>query len=247
MQGSHAIRRVVAPMLFAMAAACSQDPQPMVLAETDPMRAPAGASEDVLPSDSSLAIKRGVITIAEDRSTFAPCEAQGELWVLDQSPTAITQSLIETEQAAPVSLYIEAYGERAPAQEVAEAHGFDGVFVLEEILYASVANETRGCESPDAAYVVSARGNEPFWSIEVHDAEVIFRQPEAPQEIVFREPQTVDAEGAVRYNASTSEHRLELMVHAQPCRDSMSGEYFAFSAKALLDGRELSGCARVGR
>ena len=76
---------------------------------------------------------------------------------------------------------------------------------------------------------------------------MIWRQPEAPKEIKFDEPQTINAEGAVRYAVNTAEHQLELMVHAQPCRDSMSGEYFAYTAKALLDGRELSGCARVGR
>ncbi|MFO7304628.1 MAG: hypothetical protein C0P74_003825 [Gammaproteobacteria bacterium] len=246
MQGSHAVRRVAWSILLAAAAACSRAPQPAAPDATDPAPA-ADAGEDTLPWESSLAMKRGVITLGEDRSTFVPCQAEQELWVLDQSPNQITQSLIEEEQTAPVSMYIEAYGERAPAQDVPEAAGFDGVFVLEEILYASVVNDTRGCDEADAAYVVHARGNEPFWSIEVRDAEMVFHQPEGPQEIVFHDPQTVNAEGAVQYDARTAQHRIELMVYTQPCRDSMSGEYFAFTARAVLDGRELNGCARVGR
>jgi len=34
---------------------------------------------------------------------------------------------------------------------------------------------------------------------------------------------------------------------AQVCRDAMSGEFFAYSARAVLDGKEFNGCARVGR
>jgi uncharacterized membrane protein len=36
-------------------------------------------------------------------------------------------------------------------------------------------------------------------------------------------------------------------VDAQTCRDPMSGELFAYSARAVLDGKEFSGCARVGK
>jgi uncharacterized membrane protein len=38
-----------------------------------------------------------------------------------------------------------------------------------------------------------------------------------------------------------------LLLDAQPCRDSMSGEFFAYAARAVLDGMEFKGCARVGK
>ncbi len=247
MQDSHcAWRAVMALGLIVSIAACTRDPAAPSSSESAGSDTTASDVERV-PAESGLAIKRGVMTIAEERATFTPCDTKDELWVLDQSPGVLTQSLIEGQPAAPVSLYVEAYGERAPAEETPEAQGFGGVFVLEDILYAGVPNEVRGCDAPAPSYVVAARGNEPFWSVEVSDDHMIWRQPEAPTEIKFLEPQTLNAEGAVRYTVSTPEHNLELMVHAQPCRDSMSGEYFAYTAKALLDGRELSGCARVGR
>lgn len=143
-------------------------------------------------------------------------------------------------------MYVEAYGERAPADDP-QAQGFEAMFVLEEILYMGIPGETRGCDAPAASYIVSARGNEPFWSAEVRDAQMIWRQPEAPQEIVFDAPHTQNAEGAVRYTASAGEHQLELMVHTQHCQDSMSGEFFAFTAKAVFNGKSFSGCARLGR
>lgn len=247
MQASHSALRVVALSLMISIAGCSPDPAAPISSQKVSSDEPGSNLEDAPGAESSLAIKRGVMKIAEERATFTPCDGKGELWVLDQSPGMLTQTLIEGKQAAPVSLYVEAYGERAPAEEMPQAQGYEGIFVLEDILYAGVPGEIGGCDAPAPTYIVMARGNEPFWSVEVRDDQMIWRQPEAPTEISFGEPQTVNAEGAVRYAVSVAQHELELMVHAQPCNDSMSDEYFAYTAKAVLDGRELSGCARVGR
>jgi uncharacterized membrane protein len=247
MQASHGAARVVALSLLIAMAGCSPDPAAPISPDQASADPPAKNDDDAPVAESSLAIKRGVMKIAEERSTFTPCGGKGELWVLDQSPGMLTQTLIEGQQTAPVSLYVEAYGERAPAEESPEAQGFEGIFVLEEILYAGMPGEIGGCDAPAPTYVVLARGNEPFWSVEVRDDRMIWRQPEAPTEIQFGQPQTINAEGAVRYTVSVADHELELMVHAQACQDSMSGEYFAYTAKALLDGREFNGCARVGR
>ena len=61
---------------------------------------------------------------------------------------------------------------------------------------------------------------------------IVWRQPAEPKEIALGAPQTQDAEGAVRYHASGNGHELELLVDAQTCRDAMSGELFAYSARA---------------
>ena len=53
-------------------------------------------------------------------------------------------------------------------------------------------------------------------------------------------PQTQDSEGAVSYVAANPEHKIELLIEAQACRDDMSGEYFACS-----DGRTIEGCVMV--
>ncbi len=198
-------------------------------------------------TDSGLALKRGILALSEERALFKPCGSAEQWWVLDQSPQLQTQALMEQAQSSPVEFYIEAYGERASAAEEPQARGFEHLFVLEEILYAGVLGEVRGCDAPDATYIVSARGNEPFWLAEVSAQQVLWRRPEPPKEIVFGAPQTQNAEGGVRYAASHADHHLELIVHLQPCRDTMSGEFFAYSAKAVFDGKEFSGCARVGK
>ena len=118
--------------------------------------------------------------------------------------------------------------------------------MLEEALYAAPDGQTKGCDSPPQDYIVAARGTEPFWSAEVTEAALLWRQPDEPKEISIAAPQTQDAEGAVSYVAANNDHKIELLIEAQACRDTMSGEYFAYAAKAQLNGKQYTGCARVG-
>jgi uncharacterized membrane protein len=236
--------------------ACSREPERPALAPTD-TSVPASTlhtqqqplpSPPEAPADSSLSIKRGIVMLAQDRVTFRPCDEKAELWLLDQSYGVMRETFAGEMQKGPAMLYVEAYGERAPvAEDVAEARAYAGTFVLEEVTYAGLQGQVRGCDEPAASYIVAARGSEPFWAVEVGDAGIVWRQPAQPKEIALGAPQTQDAEGAVRYHASGDGHELDLLIDAQTCRDPMSGELFAYSARAVLDSTEFSGCARVGK
>lgn len=253
-------RRISPLMCFTtlLLAACSRQPEPQQAAPSAPdsaalPSATVGAQQPVPappepPADSSLSIKRGVAMLAQDRMTFRPCNEKAELWLLDQSDGVLRQTFEGEMQKGPAMLYIEAYGERAPvAEDIAEARAYAGTFVLEQVTYAGVQGQVKGCDEPAANYIVAARGNEPFWAVEVGDNGIVWRQPAEPKEIALGAPQTQDAEGTVRYHASGNGHQLELLVDAQTCRDSMSGELFAYAARAILDSKEFSGCARVGK
>lgn len=200
------------------------------------------------PRDSGLAIKRGLVTMADDVTTFQPCGETAALWVVDQTERMLADALGAEFAERGGTLYLEAYGERLVAgDDMPQARDYAGMFILEEVLYASLENAARGCANPPADYIVAARGNEPFWSVEVQDAHMIWRQPDHPQEIELPAITAQDAEGTVRYHGSVAEHELELLLDAQPCQDTMSGDVFAYTASAILDGVEFSGCARVGR
>jgi hypothetical protein len=191
---------------------------PVSSAATQPQSAPQSVpAQSEPPADSSLSIKRGVVMLAQDRMTFRPCNEKAELWLLDQSDGLLRQTFeSEMQKGGPAMLYVEAYGERAPvADDIEEARAYAGTFVLEEVTYAAVQDQVRGCDEAAPSYIVAARGSEPSWGVEVGDASIVWRQP--------------------------------LLVDAQTCRDSMSGELFAYSARAVLDGKEFSGCARVGK
>jgi uncharacterized membrane protein len=250
------IERKAAVVAALLLTACSRHEAPAERgdgAASPPASAAAAAPEAAMsepPAESGLAIKRGVVMAASDRSTFRPCDSQAELWVLDQTDGLLVRTFGSEASTAPLVLYVEAYGERTPADAEGlpeAARAYAGAFVLEEVLYAAAQDAVKGCSAPPGAYVVAARGGEPFWAVEVNEDRIVWRQPEEPKEIAFGAPQTEDAEGAVRYVASGAGREVEVLIEAEPCRDSMSGEFFAYSAKAKLDAREFSGCARVGR
>jgi uncharacterized membrane protein len=249
-------RNIVCAVLLTLAG-CSEAPEPArELPPTTLPTAPAPTDESAAdaepPAESGLAIKRGIVALAADRSAFSPCGEEANLWVIDQTEGLLVRTFSGEKPAdgAPLKLYIEAYGERATTAEdlPANATGYTGVFVLEEVLYAQAGPEglAHGCGDGPADYIVAASGTEPFWSAAVTDAALVWHQSDEPKEISLPAPQTQDAEGAVSYTAAGNDHQVELMVEAQPCR-SMSGEYFAYSARAKLDGKQFAGCARIGR
>jgi uncharacterized membrane protein len=250
------ISTLVCSMTLVLAACSRQAEQPAASTATDtaapdataPTEQQSAPAQPEPAADSSLSIKRGVVMLAQDRMTFRPCNEKAELWLLDQSDGVLRQTFESEMQKGPAMLYVEAYGERAPvAEDIEEARAYAGTFVLEEVTYAGVQGQVRGCDEAAPNYIVAARGAEPFWAVEVGDASIVWRQPAEPKEIALGAPETQDAEGAVRYHASGNGHELKLLVDAQTCRDPMSGELFAYSARAVLDGKEFSGCARVGK
>ena len=255
MRGLRRIATLMCSITLLLAACSRQAEQPAATvpdsnapASTSVAEQPAMPAQPEPPADSSLSIKRGIVMLAQDRMTFRPCNDKAELWLLDQSDGVLRETFEGEMQKGPAMLYVEAYGERAPvADDIAEARAYAGTFVLEEVTYAGVQGQVRGCDEPAASYVVAARGSEPFWAVEVGDDGIVWRQPAEPKEIALGAPQTQDAEGAVRYHATGSGHSLELLIDAQTCRDSMSGELFAYSARAVLDSKEFTGCARVGK
>lgn len=217
-------------------------------ATPEPSKPPATAGEstpgNTESGESGLSIKRGLVTVHGDHALFTSCGDKTPLWLIDESDGALARLITD----GATSAYVEAYGERAPAPEdiIPAARDQAGVFILEQLLYAGGVGETGGCEQPEPDYVVSARGNEPFWSVQVTADAAIWRQPQDPQEIQLGHLESQDAEGTVSYRASSAQHKLELYIDAQSCSDSMSGEFFAFAARGTLDGKPFKGCARVG-
>lgn len=239
-------------------AGCSKTPQPAAgsapAASPPESTAATAPAESEPPAESGLAIKRGIVLITADRSTFRPCNEKTELWVIDQTDGLLARTFAGEKDgdgvpAQALRLYVEAYGERAGIDDdsPAPARNYAGTFLLEEALYAAPEGQTQGCDLPAQDYIVAARGSEPFWSIEVTDTALLWRQPDEPKEISLTAPQTQDSEGAVSYTASGNGHQVELLIEAQPCRDAMSGEYFAYAARASVDNKRFSGCARIGK
>ena len=104
--------RVRTPPTPAAAADAASPP-----ASSAPAGEPVAASPTEPPAESGLSIKRGVMMLAQDRTTFRPCDEQVELWVLDQTDGVLARTFAGDASNAPTMLYVEAYGERAPVDE----------------------------------------------------------------------------------------------------------------------------------
>ena len=121
---------------------------------------------------------------------------------------------------------------------------------VEEIRYA--AQEGPGCARLPSPNVVEARGNEPFWSIEVYGDSARLRVPLVPGGVVFtRGAWRRLAGGQWAYEArrgqSGREEFLLLQLTESRCVDSMSGARYPFRAALIRDGEPATGCAVEGR
>ena len=235
---------VLASVLVVALAGCSRE------RDGDDSDGPGGEDQTMptLPSSSetSLSLKRGLIKMSGQIGTFKPCDGDAELFVIDQSDG----SYQTVASIAPPNdpLYVEARGERSPVPtDEPAASGYAGAFVLEQILYAGEPGAGRGCEGVTPAYVVRARGNEaPVWTVEVGEGKMEWMQDKG-EAITVESPQEADTEGAVSYEGRNPQHALQLIIDAQVCRDPTTEEFFAYSARVVLDGKEFKGCARVGK
>jgi uncharacterized membrane protein len=110
-----------------------------------------------------------------------------------------------------------------------------------------VDTNTQPPPPPVAADTVTyvARGNEPFWALEVTPSEVVFREPENIDGVrgAYASPTRAGARlifrTTLRDSAATP---VELTLDERPCQDSMSGFAFAYTATARIGERMLQGC-----
>lgn len=243
---------------------CSREPQPPASGEQPAAAASSSSSSSAAtaagaipsspsaiasggdqPAESSLAIKRGIVTLAAGKTTYRPCDEKADLWLLDQTDGALRQIFPNANEQTLI--YVEAYGERTQTPtDIATARGYPGALILEEVLYAAETKDGESCSADAPAYVVAARGGDPSWSAEIREKEIMWRQKEPAAEVLLQIPAAADAEGTVSYRGVAEGYELEMDIEGTPCRDPATGEYFAYSARASLNRKEFNGCARVG-
>lgn len=234
---------------LALLAGCQPDAS--APAAAPPAKAGASSAPASPPAatdaESSLAIKRGTVALTADTRILRLCGQGDDLWLVQQDDQALDETYAKLAGEPGTPLFVEVRGERVPTPPgTTIPASFKQAFVLEELLYAGVVSEGAGCAAPVPAYRVLARGNEPFWSVEIDSDQLLLREAGAPAPTRFSVQETQDAEGSVTYRGTSGSKSLEITVANSACSDSMSGEYFAYSADLTLDGRTLRGCARVG-
>lgn len=97
--------------------------------------------------------------------------------------------------------------------------------------------------TPELPFV--ARGNEPFWRVEIDSASLTFRPMDGePRVSAWRIE--ADAE-PVRYLSADADRPLSITVLDRVCRDTMSGMPYPFEVVLDVDGEALRGCGGAPR
>jgi len=103
------------------------------------------------------------------------------------------------------------------------------------------------CRRERAAPVVMtvARGNEPFWSVEVRTDRVLFTRPGADSAVYPYAPPDFDADGRAVYRAKRygADPLLMLVIARGDCSDGMSDQRYPGSAVLTRGDSTWRGCA----
>jgi uncharacterized membrane protein len=89
-----------------------------------------------------------------------------------------------------------------------------------------------------------ARGNEPFWAIDVEGDVLHFVTPEMPDGRTLKGARIAHARG-VAFSGEDEGRPFNLDITRTACSDSMSGDAFEFTATWDYDGQRMHGCARA--
>jgi putative lipoprotein len=92
-----------------------------------------------------------------------------------------------------------------------------------------------------------ATGNEPGWYMEISNKRDILFVTDYGQTAYRFKSATIKSEPHARsavYNARNRDDSIEIVVTAEPCRDTMSGEAFSSAVSVLINDKRLSGCGK---
>ena len=112
-----------------------------------------------------------------------------------------------------------------------------------EVLVSSIQREVTEAKK-QADFI--ARGNEPFWTLEMEIGKAMHLKQLHSDEVVsvpfpkrFTDPKTRE----IVLKSFTEAHTLEVRIAEENCQDSMADESFEYSVKVILDNDQvLSGC-----
>jgi uncharacterized membrane protein len=238
-------RLAIAAVLLLVAAACRPAPSASPAGEQAPTQPRAFVGKTWLSTDPAAAQGTIRIFLADGTLVMDSCfetyrlarwEALDEKRIAWQEDTARIEA--EVDESAPGRLRLRL----KLAQEIKDES-------------YSVAPTPFVCPDVQALRftVVSARGNEPFWGLEVDGDAAIVRTPEELAGVSYgngvwrtngprRWSYRADRKGT---GQATDEIALEL--EETPCADTMSDERFPLRAVFTRNGRRMEGCALEGR
>jgi len=248
--------------LFAATVTGCSSPEPGRPPEPAKDVAATESAPDSESSDNAAATElvRGRAVFGHQTRSFIPCGEDEALWVREG------MNLLG-EPRAQVDLFAVVDARRLPAPSEGFGADYAGGLAIEFVHYAGFPEGPR-CDFEWDSFRYRARGNEPFWMLDVTDlrsevadsateagAPDTFSAPEAPVRLRLITPER-EVELGVALREPTADGwqvhiretpmPVELTVRREPCHDSMSGNYFGYSAAFRFEGGTFTGCVLIG-
>lgn len=187
----------------------------------------------------------GFVVIGQDRRDFQPCVGGGEYWLDGPAlPEILDLHANLTPGMEPLeSIFVDLLAAPGSPPESGPGAGLAGRLDALEVRRA--AFEGWGCREVDRSLVVEARGNEPFWRLEVTEAASIFATPDGERAFTAGDPEP-SPEGWRLTGTTDLGEPFTLVLDLTGCVDSMSGAWSHVTARLELPGQVLEGCGVLG-
>ncbi len=168
----------------------------------------------------------GILQLEEGEIRFQPCDADAFRTLEDGTggDFATIPERLET-GGGPVYAHLVLDGDRALEIRSAFPEGWGCPDVL-----------------PDTE--LQARGNEPFWGIDIDGDRALYRTPEDIDGTPFHDGRWSETDDGWRFEAGPD---LVVRITSERCYDTMSGAWYPFAATATVGETEYVGCALEGR
>jgi len=209
------------------------------------------AAKDDMPIDKVEQTYVGLYRQRDGKLEFTPCEApEKSYWVLGETEaleelyaSAIRQGYEGQNVVASMRGVLK---KPKPSRGAAMASPYDAQLVVSEVVKVRPKNFRNTCVPFD----FWGLGNEPFWSLQISEAEGIieFSKLGAATEVAEYVKPSIENEGLTSRYFMTfpSGQRMKVKVTKEDCKDSMAGNPYDYSIEVSYNGEVLKGCATKG-
>lgn len=188
---------------------------------TTVVEAPSRAPAPPAPVETPV---RGTLSSAESGYTLTPCDST-TAQPLEDATAGDLEKVRSILEGGSRGVYLE-------------GALVDGKLV--RISRAAPAEMNR-CEETWNGVTLRARGNEPFWALDVTDTELQWKTPDSEATLGIADS-SVDT-NALAWKGVAGEQTMEAQATRTRCIDSMSGEVLPWTVQVSFDGQEFHGCA----
>ena len=190
---------------------------------------------------------RGYYIIGDEVNMLRNCADNKQYWVNDA--TGLLDSMYQ--QAcfpAPIpyeAVYAVLTGTIGPKDSIGFASEADGTFTVSRVDTLQAKTMFNAC----MPYEFWCHGTEPFWSLQISEAEGgIFLKNMADEtgtQFVWTEPRSDNMTSWV-YETGSEDDPLKIVIKKGKCNDGMSDVEFGYSTEVIFNGNTLRGCAVRG-